>query len=106
MRQSSIPISLSFYCGYTILIDPRCTERGEKEGDDSDPPQKWGVMRPRVGVQCGTPSRGSQGVAIVGIYPCGKAWNSPLEGALKEGTQTCENGGTPVGKNPLSPRPG
>ncbi len=39
---------------------PPCQAR-EKEGDDSDPPQKWGVMRPRVGVQCGTPSRGSQG---------------------------------------------
>ena len=34
-------------------------------------------MRPRVGVQCGTPSRGSQGVAIVGIYPSGKARNPP-----------------------------
>ena len=30
-------------------------------------------MRPRVGVQCGTPTRVSQGFAIVGIYPCGKA---------------------------------
>ena len=30
------------------------------------------------------------GVALVLIYPCGKAWNSPPEGALKEGTQTYE----------------
>ena len=51
---------------------PMCRAR-KKEGDDSDPPQKWGVMRPRVGVQCGTTTRVSQGVAIVGIYPCGKA---------------------------------
>ena len=59
-------------------------------------------MRPRVGVQCGTPSRVSQGVAIVVIYPCGKARNSPPEGALKEGTQTYEMAVAPVGKNPLS----
>ena len=51
---------------------PLCRAR-KKEGDDSDPPKKRGVMRPRVGVQCGTPFRVSQGVAIVGIYPCGKA---------------------------------
>ena len=30
------------------------------------------------------------GVALVLIYPCGKAWNSPPEGALKEGTRTYE----------------
>ena len=36
--------------------------RSRKIGeDDSDPPEKRGVMRPRVGVQCGTPSRVSQG---------------------------------------------
>ena len=29
----------------------------------------------------------------------------PPEGVLKEGTRTYENGGTPVGKNPLFPRP-
>ena len=30
-------------------------------------------MRPRVAARCGTPYTGPQGVAIVGIYPCGKA---------------------------------
>ena len=35
-------------------------------------------MRPRVGVQCGTPTRVSQGVAIVGIYPCGKALGNQI----------------------------
>ena len=35
-------------------------------------------MRPRVAARCGTPYTGPQGVAIVGIYPCGKAWKTPL----------------------------
>ena len=68
-------ISLILLWLYHTHRPPLCRAR-KKKGDDSDPPQKWGVMRPRVGVQCGTPSRGSQGVAIVGIYPCGKARNS------------------------------
>ena len=38
-----------------------------------------------------------QGVAIVGIYPCGKAQNSPAGAALKARRRTYENGGTPVG---------
>ena len=45
-------------------------------------------------------------VALVLIYPCGEAWNKPPEGALKEGIQTYEMAVAPVGKNPLSPRPG
>ena len=62
---------------------PQLCRARKKEGDDSDPPKKWGVMWPRVGVQCGTPSRGSQGVAIVGIYPCGKARKLGQIGAPK-----------------------
>ena len=54
---------------------PTLCRARKKEGDDSDPPKKWGGMRSRVGVQCGTPTRVSQGVALVGIYPCGKARN-------------------------------
>ena len=73
--------TISFIYLITLLLSPLnrppSLPTREKIGDDSDPPQKWGVMRPRVGVQCGTPYRGSQGVAIVGIYPCGKARNSP-----------------------------
>ena len=34
-------------------------------------------MRPRVAVMRNMPLHRPQGVAIVGIYPCGKAWNSP-----------------------------
>ena len=32
-------------------------------------------------MQCGTPTRVSQGVAIVGIYPCGKAQKPDRSGA-------------------------
>ena len=110
IRDEGVPKPYSHI--YLILLwlstthrPPLCRAR-EKKGDDSDPPKKWGVMRPRVGVQCGTPTRVSQGVAIVGIYPCGKARNSPPEGVLTEGRQTYEMAVAPVGKNPLSPRPG
>ena len=51
------------------------------------------------------PLSGPIGVALVLIYPCGKAWNSPQEGALKEGRRTYEMAVAPVGKNPLSPLP-
>ena len=54
----------------TALLRPRAACRAVPR---ATPPKKRGVMRPRVGVQCGTPSRVSQGVALVGIYPCGKA---------------------------------
>ena len=46
-----------------------------------------------------------QGVAIVLIYPCGKARSSPLAAALTEGRRTYEMAVAPVGKNPLSPLP-
>ena len=81
IRDEGVPksyshISLILLWLYPTHRPPLCRAR-KKEGDDSDPPKKWGVMRPRVGVQCGTPTRVSQGVAIVGIYPCGKARNRP-----------------------------
>ena len=49
----------------------------EKGGDESDPPQKRGGMRTRIAARCSTPLSGPMGVALVLIYPCGKAWNSP-----------------------------
>ena len=73
MTKSYSHISLILLCLSPTHRPPLCRAR-KKEGDDSDPPPKaGGVMRPRVGVQCGTPTRVSQGVALVGIYPCGKA---------------------------------
>ena len=52
--------------------------RKEKSCAERAPPQKnRGVMRPRIEVRCGIPLSGPMGVALVLIYPCGKAWNSP-----------------------------
>ena len=50
--------------------------RKEKSCAESDPPPNRGVMRPRTEVRCGIPLSGPMGVALVLIYPCGKAWNS------------------------------
>ena len=41
---------------------------------DTEKSGKTIATPPETGVPTG------QGVAIVGIYPCGKAWNSPPEG--------------------------
>ena len=38
---------------------------GEKEGDESDPPQKWGGMRSRIAGVCSTPLSGPMRVALV-----------------------------------------
>ena len=42
-------------------------------GDDSDPPRNGGGMRPRIAAPSNRALWGPQGVAIVGIDPCGKA---------------------------------
>ena len=51
---------------------PDCRYRKIRE-DDSDPPRNGGGMRPRVAVMRNMPLSRPQGVAIVCIYPCGKA---------------------------------
>ena len=64
----------------TVVItckSARHIARKEKSCAESDPPQNRGVMRPRIEVHCGIPLSGPMGVALVLIYPCGKAWNSP-----------------------------
>ena len=43
------------------------------------------------------------GVALVLIYPCGKAQNSPPGAALKARRRTYEMAGAPVGKKPPFP---
>ena len=50
---------------------------GEKDGDESDPPKKWGG---HVTLDSGTVEHASirpHGVALVLIYPCGKARKQP-----------------------------
>ena len=58
---------------------PPC-RTGKKEGDESDPPQKRGGMRSRIAGVWGTPLSGPMLVALVLIYPCGKAQKSTPEG--------------------------
>ena len=52
------------------------TREGEK--DESDPPKNGGAMRPKVEACCDIASTRPHGVALVLIYPCGKAWKNPL----------------------------
>ena len=71
----NIPTFLELFCFPWFAPTnrlPACRDRKIK-GDDSDPPRKGGSYRPRVAARCGTPLHRPQGVAIVGIYPCGKA---------------------------------
>ena len=58
---------------------PPC-RTGKKEGDESDPPKKRGGMRSRIAGVWGTPLSGPMLVALVLIYPCGKAQKSTPEG--------------------------
>ena len=55
---------------------PLC-RTGEKEGDESDPPQSGGGMWTRIAGIWGMPLSGPMRVALVCIYPCGKARNQP-----------------------------
>ena len=65
---------------------PPC-RTAEKEGDESDPPQKsGGHVTPDSGAESHASIRPMR-VALVLIYPCGKARKAPPGGALKEGTQ-------------------
>ena len=72
---------LSFMSLIPLLLSPvnrpATLRTREIEKDESDPPQNRGVMRPFVEARCGVPSTRPHGVALVIIYPCGKARNSP-----------------------------
>ena len=64
---------------------PPC-RTGEKRGDESDPPKKWGAMRTRIAALRGVPLSGPMRVALVLFYPCGKARNQPP----RRGAETTE----------------
>ena len=71
----STPHSLNSFVfrGLPLLFGFHNDDTEKSEGDDSDPPPKRGVP---TGPDSGTVFHASirpQGVAIVGIYPCGKA---------------------------------
>ena len=60
--------------------------RSRKIGeDDSDPPPKRRALAAPGAARCSTPILAPQRVAIVLIYPCGKARNSPQAGRWKKG---------------------
>ena len=64
---------------YAVVIrcESACTlPTREKGGDESDPPKSGGACDPDSGTEWHTAIR-PHGVALVLIYPCGKAWNSP-----------------------------
>ena len=54
----------------------------EVEKDESDPPQTGGDLRPFVETWCYMSLLRTQGVALVLIYPCGKAQKPPFPLAL------------------------
>ena len=63
-----------------ILKQPSpCVPGAHVENDESDPPKNRGVMRPFVASRCDNATIRPHVVALVLIYPCGKAWNSPQE---------------------------
>ena len=66
--------------GLSILIGfPRADT--EKSGETiATPPPKRGFLPAPIAALSTVPLSRPQGVAIVCIYPCGKAWNSPPEG--------------------------
>ena len=68
------------YLSHSAVVIPfesaRPLRTREKGGDESDPPQTGGVMRPRIAVLSTIPLSRPHGVALVLIYPCGKAENT------------------------------
>ena len=73
---SFIPLIL---LGLSPLFVAPAGRSAKIRGDDSDPPRNGGGMRPRIAAPSNRALWGPQGVAIVGIDPCGKARNTHPE---------------------------
>ena len=76
------PLSLNsfVFCVLSLLIGfPRADTEKSGETIATPPPKRGFLLVPCSGAVYRASIR-PQGVAIVGIYPCGKAWNSPPEG--------------------------
>ena len=69
------------------LNRPGSLRTRETEKDESAPPQNRGVMRPKVESRYGVPLFRPHGVALVLIYPCGKAQKQPRRSGA-ESTET------------------
>ena len=76
---SQVSLNSFVFCGLSLLI---CFPRAdtEKSGETIATPPKRGVPTGPDSGPAGQSSIRPQGVAIVGIYPCGKARSSPPEG--------------------------
>ena len=61
----------------TVNQPSPCVPGAHVEKDESDPPQNRGGMRPKVDARYGVPLLGPIRVALVLIYPCGKAQKNP-----------------------------
>ena len=62
-------------------------KRRGRERPPPPPPKKWGAMRTRIAGIWGMPLSGPMGVALVLIYPCGKAQKQPRRSGA-ESTET------------------
>ena len=61
------------FCGLPLLFGFHDDDTGKSGETIATPPKKGGAMRSRVAALWDRPLHRPQGVAIVGIYPCGKA---------------------------------
>ena len=79
------------YLSHSAVVIPcesaRPLPTREKGGDESDPQKNRGVMRPWIAALCSTPLSRPHGVALVLIYPCGKAQKQPPRSGA-ESTET------------------
>ena len=75
------PHSLNSFvsCGLPLLFGFENDDPEKFEETIATPPKRGVPTDPDSGALWHASIR-PQGVAIVGIYPCGKAWNSPPEG--------------------------
>ena len=82
------------YLAYSSVVIPYYSSHpvpnGKKRGRRERPPQKVGGHVTPIAVLSHIPLSGPMRVALVLIYPCGKARSSPPEGVLTEGRQTYE----------------
>ena len=71
---AAIPYSPIFFVFRSLsLLFGFHNDDTEKSGETIATPPKGGFLPASIAALSGTPLSGPQGVAIVGIYPCGKA---------------------------------
>ena len=78
---STLSLNSFVFCDLQLLFGFHNDDTEKSEGDDSDPPPKRGFLPAPIAALCNMPLSRPQGVAIVGIYPCGKARKPDRSGA-------------------------